>query len=108
MNRSLRKWETSLLISRGEIDPYYRRGGGSIGAELCRQVAVQDPSLIIILDHDENAVYEINRELKYRYPSVKTYPVVADIRNCTRVDGGSLPGSLPMLYFMRRPINTFR
>lgn len=38
--------------------------GGSIGAELCRQVAVQDPSLIIILDHDENAVYEINRELQ--------------------------------------------
>ncbi len=61
-------------------------GGGSIGAELCRQVANQKPSMIVVLDHNENAVYEINRELEYRYPAVEIQPVVADIRNRARVE----------------------
>lgn len=60
--------------------------GGTIGSELCRQVAGQKPSLLVIFDHDENAVYEIQREIEKMYPSLDIYPVVADMRNPSRVE----------------------
>ena len=43
-------------------------GGGSIGSELCRQIAIHNPKQLIIVDIYENNAYEIEQELKKKYP----------------------------------------
>lgn len=55
--------------------------GGSIGSELCRQIAAFQPGELIMLDHDENAVFETIHELKLRFPRIEILPLVADIRD---------------------------
>ncbi len=59
--------------------------GGSIGSELCRQIAPLAPSRLVILDHSENQVFEISNEMRARFPSVCIEPVIADIRHARRV-----------------------
>lgn len=54
--------------------------GGSIGSELCRQVAGQYPKELIILDCCENNLFDIEMELKDDYPSITIYPALVDIR----------------------------
>ncbi len=61
--------------------------GGSIGAELCRQIAELDPSALITLDHSENQIFEIHSELKKRFPRLAIVPVIADIRHAARLHG---------------------
>jgi FlaA1/EpsC-like NDP-sugar epimerase len=55
--------------------------GGSIGSELCRQIASHGPETLILLDHGENQVYRIRQELAGAYPGVELAPVVADVRH---------------------------
>ena len=59
---------------------------GSIGSELCRQVARQRPRRLVLLDQAESGMYHINAELQARYPALEIYPVVADIRDWARID----------------------
>ena len=59
--------------------------GGSIGAELCRQIADLKPELLVLLDHSENQMFEIEGELRRRNPSLKIAPVIADIPDDGRV-----------------------
>lgn len=59
--------------------------GGSIGAELSRQVAGLPVDSIILLDHDENSVFEIDAELQERVAHPPLIPVVADIRDRSRL-----------------------
>jgi len=59
--------------------------GGSIGSELCRQIADLKPKLLVLLDHSENQIFEIERELKRRNPTLQTAPVIADVRDQQRV-----------------------
>lgn len=59
--------------------------GGSIGSELCRQIAALDPSLLILVDHSENQVFEIEGELRRAFPGLKLAAVIADIRNSARI-----------------------
>jgi FlaA1/EpsC-like NDP-sugar epimerase len=59
--------------------------GGSIGSELCRQIGPLAPSLLVVLDHAENQVFEIQQELRLAFPTVPLAPIVADIRNAARV-----------------------
>ncbi len=59
--------------------------GGSIGSELCRQVAMARPRLILLLGHGENSIFEIERELAQAFPGIRTVPVIADIRDARRV-----------------------
>lgn len=59
--------------------------GGSIGSELCRQIAVLEPQLLVVLDHSENQVFEIENELRRRFPTVPVAPVIADIRDQARI-----------------------
>jgi len=61
--------------------------GGSIGSELCRQIAALNPTQIIALDHSENAIFEIHGELRERFPMVQVVPVIADVRNTSRIHG---------------------
>ncbi len=55
--------------------------GGSIGSELCRQVAVRGVRQLILLGHGENSIYRINLELSKKFPSLDITPVIADIRS---------------------------
>lgn len=59
--------------------------GGSIGSELCRQIASLAPSLLILLDHSENQVFEIEGELRRKFPQLRLAPVIADIRDAARI-----------------------
>ena len=61
-------------------------GGGSIGSELCRQVARHNPKRLIILDIYENNAYEIQQELKRDYPGLDLVVLIGSVRNTRRVD----------------------
>ena len=61
-------------------------GGGSIGSELCRQIAREDPKLLIIFDIYENNAYDIQQELKRKYPYVKVVTLIGSVRNTNRLD----------------------
>lgn len=61
-------------------------GGGSIGSELCRQVAGNQPKQLIIVDIYENSAYEIQLELKRKYPKLKLEVMIASVRNAKRVE----------------------
>lgn len=61
-------------------------GGGSIGSELCRQVARHNPKRLIILDIYENNAYEIQQELKRDYPGLDLTVLIGSVRNTRRVD----------------------
>jgi FlaA1/EpsC-like NDP-sugar epimerase len=55
--------------------------GGSIGRELCRQIAQHRPALLILIGHGENSIFEIEQELKRKFPALITQAVIADIRH---------------------------
>jgi len=59
--------------------------GGSIGRELCRQIARRNPAELILLGHGENSIFEILLELQSDYPELTLFPVIADIRNQERL-----------------------
>lgn len=59
--------------------------GGSIGRELCRQIARRNPSELVLLGHGENSIFEILLELNQDYPNLLLSPVIADIRNAERL-----------------------
>ena len=61
-------------------------GGGSIGSELCRQIAAHQPALLIILDIYENSVYDVQQELKIKYPGLAMVVLIASVRNTNRVN----------------------
>jgi FlaA1/EpsC-like NDP-sugar epimerase len=60
--------------------------GGSIGRELCRQIARRNPAELVLLGHGENSIFEILLELRQDYPDLLLPPVIADIRNPERLD----------------------
>ena len=59
--------------------------GGSIGSELCRQVAHAGPRTLVMLGHGENSIFDIHREIGRAYPDVRVVPVLADIRDEARM-----------------------
>jgi FlaA1/EpsC-like NDP-sugar epimerase len=59
--------------------------GGSIGAELCRQIARLAPSRMILLGHGENSIFDVLHELRASFPDVPMLPVIADVRDRKRV-----------------------
>lgn len=60
-------------------------GGGSIGSELCRQLAQHNPKNIIIIDIYENNAYEIEQELREKYPNQNFEVLIASVRNTNRM-----------------------
>lgn len=61
-------------------------GGGSIGSELCRQLAAHHPKQLIILDIYENNAYDIQQELVRKYPDLDLVVLIASVRNKDRID----------------------
>lgn len=60
--------------------------GGSIGSEICRQIARFNPAALVLMEQAENALYEIQRELSERFPAVTSIPFIADVCDRKRVD----------------------
>lgn len=60
-------------------------GGGSIGSELCRQIASHDPEQLIIFDIYENNAYEIEQELKRKYPDLNLVTLIGSVRDTGRI-----------------------
>lgn len=61
-------------------------GGGSIGSELCRQIAAHNPKLLIIFDIYENNAYDIQQELVRKYPNLKLEVLIGSVRNTSRIE----------------------
>ena len=60
-------------------------GGGSIGSELCRQIAAHDPKQLIIVDIYENNAYDIQNELKEQYPALDLVTLIGSVRDSRRM-----------------------
>ena len=60
-------------------------GGGSIGSELCRQIAAHNPKQLIIFDVYENSTYSIRLELKEKYPELDLVVLIGSVRDSRRV-----------------------
>lgn len=60
-------------------------GGGSIGSELCRQIAAHQPKQLIIFDVYENNAYDIQQELKDRYPELNLTVLIGSVRDSRRM-----------------------
>ena len=61
-------------------------GGGSIGSELCRQIAGAKPEMLIIFDIYENNAYDIQQELRRNFPELNLEVLIGSVRNTSRVD----------------------
>lgn len=61
-------------------------GGGSIGSELCRQIARANPRQLIIFDIYENNAYEIQMELQRHHPELNLTVLIGSVRNTSRLD----------------------
>jgi FlaA1/EpsC-like NDP-sugar epimerase len=59
--------------------------GGSIGREICRQVARWSPASLVLLGHGENSIFESLLELKENFPALSISPVIADVRDAGRI-----------------------
>ncbi len=93
--RQLRQVEVEDVLGRDPVSldldviAGYLRGqtvavtgaGGSIGAELCRQIAAVGPERILLVEHAENSLVEIERELMYERGFRAVVPVLADVKN---------------------------
>ncbi|WP_424193871.1 polysaccharide biosynthesis protein [Ampullimonas aquatilis] len=60
--------------------------GGSIGSEICRQIAKYRPSVMICFEQSEFALYKIVEEFGFRFPSIRIVPVVGDVKDAVRLD----------------------
>ena len=60
-------------------------GGGSIGRELCRQIAQAQPAKLLLLGHGENSIFEALLELHDNFPSLEIQPLIADVRDLGRL-----------------------
>jgi FlaA1/EpsC-like NDP-sugar epimerase len=95
----LREVEISDLLRRESVMMDYRLigtqlggrrvlvtgAGGSIGRELCRQVARWRPAELVMLGHGENSIFESLLEIEENYPSLPLHPVIADVRDIDRM-----------------------
>jgi len=60
--------------------------GGSIGRELCRQIARWGPAMLIMMGHGENSIFEAVLDLQENFPSLLVKPVIADVRDQLRLE----------------------
>jgi FlaA1/EpsC-like NDP-sugar epimerase len=83
------KREADLNLMKKEIEGkgvLVTGAGGSIGSELCRQVAIFNPRLLILLDRYENTLYELEIDLRRKFPKQSVLSVVGDILDSAKVN----------------------
>jgi FlaA1/EpsC-like NDP-sugar epimerase len=59
--------------------------GGSIGSELCRQIAAYQPAMLVLYEVNEYAIYKVDDQLREAFPDIPVATVVGDIKNARRV-----------------------
>lgn len=81
-----------ILVNMDEISEYIKGkvvlvtgGGGSIGSELCRQVAARHPKQLVILDIYENNAYDIQMELRKKYPNLDLEVIIGSVRDSRKI-----------------------
>lgn len=82
-----------VVLDQKELNLYFggktilvTGAGGSIGSEICRQIARFSPKRLLLLGHGENSIYLIHRELQEKYgKSIELIPVIADIQDRERI-----------------------
>lgn len=82
-----------VVLDQKELNQYFEGktilvtgAGGSIGSEICRQIARFSPKRLLLLGHGENSIYLIHRELQEKYgKSIELIPVIADIQDRERI-----------------------
>ncbi|MYN69113.1 polysaccharide biosynthesis protein [Streptococcus suis] len=82
-----------VVLDQKELNLYFEGktilvtgAGGSIGSEICRQIARFSPKRLLLLGHGENSIYLIHRELQEKYgKSIELIPVIADIQDRERI-----------------------
>lgn len=96
----LRNVEIEDLLKREPYEPDLREttsylresrilitgAAGSIGSELCRQIASFEPALLILFDWDENSLYEVELEMRHRFPALRMEAVIGDMRSKHKTD----------------------
>ena len=60
--------------------------GGSIGSELCRQLCAYEPGELILIDKDENSIFEIDSELRHGLHGLRVIPIIANLKNAERME----------------------
>ena len=88
----LRREPTHINEERIDASLHSRRllvtgAGGSIGREICRQIARWQPDSLVLLGHGENSIFETLLEIREGFPSLPIQPVIADIRDIDRLSG---------------------
>ena len=83
----------TIKVNMSEIFQYLKGkrilvtgGGGSIGSELCRQIAGHEPELLVIFDIYENNAYDIEQELKASYPNLNLKVLIGSVRDSKRIN----------------------
>ncbi len=77
--------QASLAAMIGGNTVMVTGAGGSIGSELCRQIARFKPAKLVLLEQAENSLYQIHREMTRQYPDIQTQPCIADIVDRVRL-----------------------
>jgi FlaA1/EpsC-like NDP-sugar epimerase len=72
--------------------------GGSIGSELCRQIARFEPAQLVLYEHNEFALYRMEQEFAEQYPGIELNCVIGDVKNAARV-AETLAAHRPQLVF---------
>ncbi|WP_291656774.1 nucleoside-diphosphate sugar epimerase/dehydratase [Clostridium sp.] len=82
-----------VKLDKSDIEKYINNkvvlvtgGGGSIGSELCRQIAKFNPKLLLILDIYENNAYDLQNELSYKEPELNKKVIIASVRDKARLN----------------------
>ncbi|NCG21170.1 MAG: polysaccharide biosynthesis protein, partial [Rhodobacterales bacterium] len=78
--------QASLAAMIGNKSVMVTGAGGSIGSELCRQIARFKPAKLILLEQAENALYQVHREMRRSNPDMVVQPCIADIVDRVRLD----------------------
>jgi FlaA1/EpsC-like NDP-sugar epimerase len=79
--------DTELVgLSLGGRSVVVTGAGGSIGRELCRQIARWDPKELYLLGHGENSIFETLIEMQQSFPGLAVNPLIVDIRDKARID----------------------
>jgi len=60
--------------------------GGSIGAELCRQIARYHPQRIVLLESSEFSLYTVEQEFSQRFPDIAISPIIGDVKDTSRIN----------------------
>jgi FlaA1/EpsC-like NDP-sugar epimerase len=95
------KREADLNLMKKEIEGkgvLVTGAGGSIGSELCRQVASLNPRLLIMLDRYENSLYELEVDLKRKFPNQPLLSIVGDIIDSIKVNQILFENKVNLIY----------